>query len=968
MKQDIRVLPISLISLLCLFTYCVAGQVDAVGLESLRSETVYVIKHDHYGRLVIGTDEGLYAYNGYELRSLIDKRVEVLDAVISTDNVILPDYYSGPMELTTTEAEHYGLDSANLRLSEYERNGYRYIPNCGDGTPFLLLKDNREVLEFNSSGEATEQYNCIAPLSYMRAVVLNLHGRRQFLLWGNNGSELILTDCRKSISRIIYTGPNLYFRHVRQMNDSSIALVRESEMDSLIYLRFDDDLNIVDHKIRGLQQQVLNLCLADSGVFVTYVKGGFRKYDRELNESPLFDASVIINYVHELRGNYYIGTRGRGVRLIENVSGQLPVEKLYDADGLRCITVDRNRILYLRTNRNKLFAGDGKSNLWAIDLKGHEDELEIGITDAYRFNSRFFIERFYVEDSERLPISFNVFSEVGTYKSQTFYNGYLWVCHHIGLTRISDGPEGLTDTLVLEDRIHHVEFIDDRRCLAVLRDGLYVVDLLTGRKNRLTRINQSVSTIRDLYMDRERALCYVASHNGLFRFPTAALKEECAWTSCAGDISAHQLLRIRTEKLKFRDGYLFARHGESITQIALPTGELVNYDQDRGLPSATLRDFEVFNDSIYLITADAAYRFPLQPSYHPPRNVAELAGVRTNLRHLDATSSYLFEPNENMIRFLLSNTLWKSSGHLTYQFRLPPLREQWTSLEHSELTFYDLKPGKYPLEIRLIDTPDSHPVSEAILISFEVRPHLWQTLWFRSLITLLGLSAILSALYYRYHRRQLAQIRDLNHEKIVSDLKLRMIRAQINPHFIFNCLNSISLLNFRKQHEEVGYYIHLFARMIKTNLDISDTTFHSLNKEIEYLKNYLELERLRFKDQLNTSVVLEDGIGPETEIPCFFVQIFVENSIKHGRHSEEPLNITVNFAPGKNGSVEVIIKDDGKGFSETAVPGIGIGLRLIKDRIRIYRDKYHYHIALSQANNTDGSGTITHLIFDHDTQ
>lgn len=944
--------------------------------NSISSETIYVINHDSQGRLIIGSDEGLYLYNGYELQSLLNRSEEVLYLQVGPDDFVFPEYYSGSLELLSLNEGEPEYSNLNRILSGHYDEGYRYTSTSKSFTHEILLsKDNTSFILLNLKGEITQRFDVASFKDYTFRRALNLWGEMQFLTCHEPSGEIIFQQGSRGVAKSPGIGMEEGSGNIIQVNDSTIAVINESNIDSLVYLVLDKDMNLVSRRSQELEYQVRNLCIAEDGVFITYNGGGFEKYDLEFHSTLKYSPEQTVNYVHEFRGDYFVGTLDEGLQVIEDAANQISVLQHFSADRIRCFLPSTQGISYYGQNNGQHFIALGDSLIWSGNMMSHKGRINHPISKLFWYNSTLFADRYFLVGDSQNPsqdigamttskMIFQSPDSIGSFKSMTIFNDELWICHHIGLTRISAKNGAIQSSNLLDIRIHSIKFLDIHKALVVLRDGPYIFDLASKSLQKLSEISRSVSTIRDLYIDHQNGYTYIASHNGLFRYPTKSLNHKNSADVVASELEL--LLEIRTEKLIHKDSFLYAMHSQSITQIDLQNEHFSHYDQDRGLPDGTFQDMEVFDGHIYLATLKEVYSFPIQKAFQDQQHKVELAGVHTNRRRLKGSATYIFQPAETTIKFLLTNSLWHNSKHLHYEFRLPGHQEEWVRIDQAELTFYDLPPQKYLLQLRLINKAKRKSESQVENISFAVVPHLWQTAWFKSSIVALAGILLFLFLFIRDRRARKAMIKELNYERVVSDLRFKMVRAQINPHFIFNCLNSISLLNFRKQHEKVGHYIHLFSKMIKFNLTITDIAFHKVKEEIEYLNDYLALENLRFKDQLLTTLSVSDRINIERAIPCFFVQIFAENSIKHGRKTDGLLKVSIRFELTNQNALTVIIEDDGDGFSQSDGHGIGIGLQLIHDRIKIYKKKYNCDISLSQTNKPGLSGTITSLIFENE--
>jgi len=170
---------------------------------------------------------------------------------------------------------------------------------------------------------------------------------------------------------------------------------------------------------------------------------------------------------------------------------------------------------------------------------------------------------------------------------------------------------------------------------------------------------------------------------------------------------------------------------------------------------------------------------------------------------------------------------------------------------------------------------------------------------------------------------QAAQLLEENEKKLlevdkrVAEVRLMALRAQMNPHFIFNCLNAIDNYVLKNDVEVASRYLNKFARLIRSILSVSDKNFISLRTELDLLNNYVELENLRFEEKFAFQLTLDDNINSdETDVPSMLIQPFVENAIVHGlvhKKGEKNLSIAISL---EDHSLQCIIEDNGIGRME----------------------------------------------------
>ena len=152
-------------------------------------------------------------------------------------------------------------------------------------------------------------------------------------------------------------------------------------------------------------------------------------------------------------------------------------------------------------------------------------------------------------------------------------------------------------------------------------------------------------------------------------------------------------------------------------------------------------------------------------------------------------------------------------------------------------------------------------------------------------------------------------------EKQYRESELKALKSQMNPHFIFNALNSIQEYIILNKKNEASDYLGKFADLIRTYLSHSDTGVISLQEEIESLRMYLDLESLRFEDTLSYEMHISGMLNKETtHIPTMLIQPYVENALKHGLlHKKENRKLIVSFANSEGNNIQCIIEDNGVG-------------------------------------------------------
>jgi sensor histidine kinase YesM len=254
-------------------------------------------------------------------------------------------------------------------------------------------------------------------------------------------------------------------------------------------------------------------------------------------------------------------------------------------------------------------------------------------------------------------------------------------------------------------------------------------------------------------------------------------------------------------------------------------------------------------------------------------------------------------------------------------------------------------------------------------LAFEIAPPFWATAWFILLCLFL-----VSGVIYLIYRKRIAQFQQkANLDRLLSQTEMKALHAQMNPHFIFNSLNSIREMILNNETQEASKFLGNFAHLIRITLDQSRQSFISLRNTMDYLNRYIEMEKIRNPD-FHFRMEVDRELDPdETVLPPLLIQPFIENAIWHGMNGEEKeINILVQFKK-KDEQLVCTIEDDGIGIDQAIVKKNektnghqSVSIANIKKRIELLNRKHDLHssIAIKDKNADDdyaGTGTVVSI-------
>jgi hypothetical protein len=319
----------------------------------------------------------------------------------------------------------------------------------------------------------------------------------------------------------------------------------------------------------------------------------------------------------------------------------------------------------------------------------------------------------------------------------------------------------------------------------------------------------------------------------------------------------------------------------------------------------------------------------------------------------------------NNVRFEYAGISYRSGGEIFYRYRLLGLDTGWRITKDNFLNYPTLLPRDYTMELLAVNKFGTE--SEIVRIPFSIEKFWWEKTW----VHILGIVLLLSIVGFFMNRR-IKQVRLREKEKNLLREKISLqeqmaLKAQMNPHFIFNSLNSIQHYVLDKDIVGANKYIAGFSKLIRLTLDNSSKQEISIEEEIKYLSQYLEIEKMRTGNKFNYSIHVPEEIfyGGQSISPMI-LQPFVENSIRHGIRYRNDSNghIKIEVDQYEKG-LKFIIEDNGVGRiiagtfkSKSPIEYQSKGISLTEQRINLMNTNRKEKIEI-EITDVEYEGTVT---------
>lgn len=406
--------------------------------------------------------------------------------------------------------------------------------------------------------------------------------------------------------------------------------------------------------------------------------------------------------------------------------------------------------------------------------------------------------------------------------------------------------------------------------------------------------------------------------------------------------------------------------------------KFIPYSMEPGIINSSFIAYKFYplHDGRWLTftTSEAVSFFPGKATYqdmHQPTRI-EITGFKLFNKPV-FIDSLLFENKpvqlshkENFFTIEFAALNFSSLQQINYYYRLGGVDKEWVNGGTKRFANYtDLQPGEYTFEVK---TENANSTEEITSFKIIITPPFWQTWWFISTC----MALIVLSVFWLFRRRINTIRHDAQMKQTIAETEMMALRTQMNPHFIFNCLNSIDNLIQTDQKEKATDYLAKFAQLIRSILENSKNNTIPCWKDLETLQLYLQMEELRWDKKITCNVTIADEIqNGDYKVPPMIVQPFVENAIHHGLLNkvdpDKKLSIDVKLEENK---IKYTVTDNGIGRQKgdeykklNRSSQVSFGMQITKDRINLFNQHTNGSVKVTDLYNElqQPAGTIVEV-------
>jgi streptogramin lyase/two-component sensor histidine kinase len=454
--------------------------------------------------------------------------------------------------------------------------------------------------------------------------------------------------------------------------------------------------------------------------------------------------------------------------------------------------------------------------------------------------------------------------------------------------------------------------------LGTEENGLIQYNYTTGLFNQDKELYNIVKTVRTILIDG--AYLWIGGDNGLVKYNYSNKKMELHLTKKDGlpDNVVYAILKDDNNKLWYSTNNGLGCYDTKIKTIK-------NYDLSYGLQSLEFNTNCAFKDEdnnfyfggINGLNVFNPYKVNVD-SFAPKVLITEINIMNKPFETKDAvwfTKQLNLDYAQNFINISFSMPNFSHSDKNSYRYKLVGVDADWVNVSNKNYAYYTkLEPGNYTFNVQAANS-DGVWSKDITQLQINIKPPFYKTWWFYALCFLCA-GSILYALYkMRTNNIRKQMLFQKTYEQKLAESEMKVLRSQMNPHFMFNTLNSINSYIIQNKTTLASAYLTTFSKLMRSILDLSKQETVSLSKEVEALKMYLELESLRLENKFDYSISIDQNIDDDIiKIPSLIIQPFVENAIWHGLHNKkEKGNIFIAIKETDKSNLLITIEDDGIG-------------------------------------------------------
>lgn len=905
---------------------------------ALPSQETYFVFQDSKGYVWVSTEFGLMKYNGNQSQLIDLKSNHINEAVYA-----IHEDSKGIIRLVTSKQRLLEYSNENIVEPQYSKKLVSLINNPKDFIYSIVMVGNELIL---NSKYQTYGVNLTkgSTLIHSKTEKNSLNDRKSLCYLIKSKDKKNFTPLKINFDLNVDGKKNV-------MQKVNLDLLdwrnRTLKIKDTYYLSLGNLLLVInsngDYTIQKFPNLILSLNQdAKEGLYIGLFKNGLRYYPNPTDFQ---------NYIHSLEnfsvsssiidyeGNLWCSTLEKGIYFCANRE-VLIYNKYPDFRRKANLLKTVNDKVFISTHLNDL----SSINKTTVNISTLKLEVQLEMTDFDYFEGKYYLTNKAFLSSSKNGIDFKKIKLKGLYRSffqLTKYNNKLYALNGEEILEIKN------DSIIdINKKLNIIakKFIGFTNSDFLIggQNGLYLSDF---KNNKLKKFKGIESEITVLAKDQIDNYWIGTKGEGLFILQKNKLRRKI--------IAKNNNPKYITD-IKIANNIVWVTTNIGLFKLG---SKIEKIDYKDGLLSNDCNKIVLNENIAYVSSVDGLCSFNSTTNFKnyvvPKFYLKKINNKKAPSRLSKINLNYDYTKLDLEFDILS----FKKSEDNSLVYKIIGLNECYKSTNHHIISLENLPPNRYTLVVHASNS-GFNSKTKPILIELNINKPYWDTWWFKLL------SFVIAALlFFMLYTIKIKKIKQKEAEKtklnnLISQSQLKALQAQMNPHFIFNAINSIQKFILNNNQNEAYKYLSKFSKLIRLVLENSEENTITIEEEIKMLELYINLEQLRFKNKFKSVIILDDAIDANHfYIPTMIIQPHIENAIWHGIMNLEEHQkgvLTISFKQINSHKIIITIEDNGVGREKTSNNSIeknhkSFGHQLINKRIDIINknEKSEHKITLS---------------------
>lgn len=873
-------------------------------LEGSPSDVIYDMYVSKKGLLYLGTDKGLVSFDGVHfllypfdtnLSNSVNSIQEDTDGVIYCKNFSNQIYKLQNDRLCLDRTYDKCITSKKLTVIEFSVLGNQKILLTNNEIYVFIKEQPKLIYRSKRKGDKNDFFHMVYDSKKHQFYV---SGLMEILVF--KGQQLVQTRTVNGNQRIL------------EMHQNQIAYCTKGKENEIMVADVVLDTKPMEktnlNKLSSCGEQLWG-CTND-GVFAIDLQ------DKSV-KNPFLIGKRISDVVQDKEGNYWISTLDNGLYLMPDKNlKSLRIKEIEEQKkpNFSRVKIAKNGHFFVATTTGCVFEFDAKGKQILKYQSENKTEIEFItlhqdwiITSAGVFTignpQPISDKKMYLGKEVVLDNHGNFFLASSSFAgllSKNFKSGLIIPKNFENYKLLDYGHKA--NTLCFRERRARTVFFDAKTTVyyVAYNDDLYYYDK-SGVGKSIKLPNQEPIIASEIVQHPDGSLWVATTQNGVLQIKNQKIAQHITMQQ---KLSSNNARRIEID-----GDNLWILNDKGLEIYNFKTGSVKNASANLCMKGITINDFIIKENIVAFITNEGVFysnKSIVQKKYLPQ---LEFRNIWINNQKIPFKKELLLNYDQNNIQIDFRTIHYKSLGDYTYEYRFKNQGSKWYNLtsDASNVKLVSLNSGNYIFQIRVKYGDSTSKIQE---LHFEVKKPFWLQWWFLFL-------EFLVFCFVLYMVNKAAVLRTKKRQEIKEQLalsQLTALRSQMNPHFMFNVLNSVQGLIYSNQKSKASDFLGKFSDLMRKILDASDKKEISVAKEFEMLDLYISLEKSRFEGDFAYEIRLPETIDlKQYTIPSMIIQPYVENAIKHGlmhKSGEKKLWILGEI---KDNFWHFVIEDNGVG-------------------------------------------------------